>query len=166
MLVWIESLWAVIASEWMWSQKFLQKEIKALIEHASCLCVDGCFLNIEIGHLGSTGDFLVFSLLQLKHKLEQDAFLKDGSHLFGDNTYDNTKFIATPTNWQLDQKPTTTFIHSRSESKLSAHLECWFGLGESCNVNCQLRSVWQNKPPFCLALAFSTISASTKEIAL
>jgi hypothetical protein len=61
----------------------------------------GHFLDV-MEHLAATLDYLAFSSLALKHKLERIGFLAPGLYLvFGDNMYVNTSYIDMPTNEQL-----------------------------------------------------------------
>jgi hypothetical protein len=43
----------------------------------------GRFLDVYIGHPGSTSNFLAFCTSSLKYKLESPGFLKKGKCLFG-----------------------------------------------------------------------------------
>jgi hypothetical protein len=56
----------------------------------------GRFIDVCIGHPGSTSDYLAFCTSSLKYKLEHPGFLKRGLCLFGDNAYVNTNYMATP----------------------------------------------------------------------
>jgi hypothetical protein len=56
----------------------------------------GCFLNVCIGHPGSTSDFFAFCTSSLKNKLETPGFLQEGKCLFGNNAYVNTSYMVTP----------------------------------------------------------------------
>jgi DDE superfamily endonuclease len=58
--------------------------------------VEGRFLDVSIGHPGSTSDFLSFSTSPLYYKLEKKGFLAAGICLFGDCAYVNTDYMATP----------------------------------------------------------------------
>ena len=94
-----------------------------------CDC-KGHFMDVYIGHPGSTSDFLAFSTSILKHKLEQPGFWPP------DLSFLVTMLMLTQNTWQhhskVDQEQkiiTIPFIHS-CESKLSVLLECLFDVGE------------------------------------
>ena len=85
----------------------------------------GRFLNLCIGHPGSTSDFLAFSTSVLCHKLEKRGFLAPGLCLFGDNAYVNTHYMATPFKGvKLGPKFDYNFFHSN----LRIGIECCFGM--------------------------------------
>ena len=58
--------------------------------------VEGCFLDISIGHPGSTSDHLAFSTSPLFCRVEEMGFLAEGLCLFGDLACVNTGYMAAP----------------------------------------------------------------------
>jgi len=107
---------------------------------------EGRFLDVSIGHLASTADWLCFKTSSLYDQLEQEGFLAPGLVLFGDDAYVNTTCMATPFKAvKSGDKDDYNFYHSqvcqalmstlaflflltfpfsRSASKLNAHSEC------------------------------------------
>jgi hypothetical protein len=85
----------------------------------------GKFLDVYIGHPGSTSDYLSFITSPLRHKLETPGFLAPGLHLIGDNAYTNTPYMATP-------YPATTGgskdAYNYYLSQLRIRVECSFGM--------------------------------------
>jgi hypothetical protein len=85
----------------------------------------GRFLDVSIGHPGSTSDYLSFITSPLRYKLEKPGFLAPGLHLVGDNAYVNTPYMATP-------YPATTGgskdAYNFYQSQLRIRIECAFGL--------------------------------------
>jgi hypothetical protein len=85
----------------------------------------GRFLDVCIGHPGSTSDFLAFCTCSLKYKLETPGFLKEGKCLFGDNVYVNTTYMATPFKAVFSgEKDDYNFYHSQ----LHITVKCAFGM--------------------------------------
>ena len=56
----------------------------------------GRFLDISIGHPGSTSDYLAFITSPIWYKLEQPGFLSPGLCLYGDNAYVSSPYMAVP----------------------------------------------------------------------
>jgi hypothetical protein len=85
----------------------------------------GKFLDVSIGHPGSTSDYLSFITSHLRYKLETPGFLAPGYHLIGDNAYTNTPYMATP-------YPATTGgskdAYNYYLSQLRIRVECSFGM--------------------------------------
>jgi DDE superfamily endonuclease len=54
------------------------------------------FLDVYIGHPGSTSDFLCFMTSPLCCCLEEPNFLHPDLCLFGDNVYVDTNYMVTP----------------------------------------------------------------------
>ena len=87
--------------------------------------VEGRFLDISIGHPGSTSDHLAFSTSRLFYKLEQKEFLAEGLCLLGDLAYVNTGYMATPyKSVRSGSKDNYDFFHSQ----LRIRIECAFGM--------------------------------------
>jgi hypothetical protein len=85
----------------------------------------GHFLDVYIGHPGSTSDYFSFCTSSLKYKLERPGFLKAGKCLFGDNAYVNTEYMATPFKAVYSGvKNEYNFYHSQ----LQITVECAFGM--------------------------------------
>ena len=83
------------------------------------------FLDVSIGHPGSTGDFLAFSTSSVFYKLEKPSFLASGLCLFGDNAYVNTRYMATPyKSVKSGAKDDYNFYHSQ----IQINIECSFGM--------------------------------------
>ena len=57
---------------------------------------NGKFMDVSIGHPGSTSDYLAFVTSSLHIKLEKTGFLAPGLVLYGDNAYVSNEFMATP----------------------------------------------------------------------
>jgi hypothetical protein len=57
---------------------------------------NGHFLDVCIGHPASTSNYLSFATSSFKQKLESPGFLADGLCIFGDNSYVNCSYMATP----------------------------------------------------------------------
>ena len=79
------------------------------------------FIDINIEHPASTGDYLAFMHSELRDKLESSTlvngarvpFLATGLCLFGDNAYVNTSYMATPySNVKGGSKDDYNFYHS------------------------------------------------------
>ena len=74
----------------------------------------GRFLNIGIGHLGSTLDYLAFATSSLHTKLERPGFLALNLVLYGDNAYVSNTYIVIPyKNVSDSSKETYNFYHSQ-----------------------------------------------------
>lgn len=73
------------------------------------------FLDVSIRHPASTSDWLAFTSSALYELLESDEnFLAPGLHLFGDNAYVNSRFMATPfKNVGQGSKDSYNFFHSQ-----------------------------------------------------
>jgi hypothetical protein len=85
----------------------------------------GRFLDIFIGHPGSTSYCLSFITSSLRHKLETPGFLAPGLHLIGDNACTNTPHMATPYPATTGgSKDAYNFYHSQ----LRIRVECSFGM--------------------------------------
>lgn len=90
------------------------------------VCDSNCrFLDVSIIYGGATSDFLAFKGSDLKNKLEK-GMLKEGLHLFGDNAYVNTMYMATPFSGIRGRcaKDSYNFFHSQ----LRITIERSFGL--------------------------------------
>ncbi|MGH3053645.1 MAG: transposase family protein, partial [Gaiellaceae bacterium] len=75
---------------------------------------DGRFLDVSIGHPASCSDYLAFYTSELMRKLEVPGFLASDLHLFGDNAYVNTPFMATPyANVSSGPEDAFNFYHSQ-----------------------------------------------------
>ena len=84
----------------------------------------GRFLDILIVFPGSTSDCLAFEGMSLFRKLE-DGLLAPGLCLFGDNTYLNTTYMATPyTGAGSGGRDNYNFYHSQ----VRIRIECAFGM--------------------------------------
>jgi len=95
---------------------------------------EGRFLNIQIGHPGSTLDYLAFATSDLKAKLEEPGFLAPGMVLFGDNAYGNCSYMVTPIK-EPDLAKTlirSIFINHRFGFMWSVPLASWCIVGGSC----------------------------------
>jgi DDE superfamily endonuclease len=83
------------------------------------------FLHMSVYHPASTSDYLAFSTMDLFHKLERPGFLADGVHLFGDNAYVSTPYMATPyKNVKSGLRDDYNFYHSQ----VRINVECAFGM--------------------------------------
>jgi len=83
------------------------------------------FLDISIGHPGSTSDYLAFRTSSLCHKLETEGFLADDVCLFGDNAYVTNGYMSTPyKNIRSGNRDDYNFYHSQLRIKI----ECTFGM--------------------------------------
>ena len=85
----------------------------------------GRFLDVSIGHPGSTSDFLAFDTSILKHRLE-NGLLAPGLVILGDNAYCNSSYLATPfKNVKVrGDEDNYNFYHS----SLRIRIECAFGM--------------------------------------
>jgi len=84
------------------------------------------FLDIELGHPGSTSDYMGFTTSAI-HKLllANPNFLAPNLVLFGDSAYVNTPFMATPYKGSHSgPKDAYNFYHSQ----LRINIECAFGM--------------------------------------
>jgi hypothetical protein len=86
---------------------------------------EGRFLNIQIGHPGSTSDYLAFATSDLKAKLEEPGFLAPGMVLFGDNAYGNCTYMVTPIKGARPGDEADAFNFYQSQVRI--HVECAFG---------------------------------------
>jgi hypothetical protein len=84
------------------------------------------FLDIELGHPGSTSDYLCFTTSSIHRKLlANDNFLAPNLTFFGDSAYVNTSFMATPfKGTQSGPKDAYNFYHSQ----VRITIECAFGI--------------------------------------
>jgi DDE superfamily endonuclease len=83
------------------------------------------FLDVYIGHPGSTSDFLSFQTSPLHHQLEQPKFLHPDLHLFGDNAYVNTNYTVTQSK-SVSDGPKDAFNFYKSQLRIC--IECAFGM--------------------------------------
>jgi len=82
------------------------------------------FLDVSIGHPGSTSDYLAFRTSSLYHKLETEGFLADDVCIFGDNAYVTNGYMSTPfKNIRVGHRDDYNFFHSQLRIKI----ECAFG---------------------------------------
>ena len=87
------------------------------------------FLDISIIFGGSTSDTLAFELSHLKEKLTTPGFLAPGLHLFGDNAYINSPYLATPfPNVRGSAEHMTKDSYNYFHSNLRIKIECAFGV--------------------------------------
>ncbi|KAG7353530.1 DDE superfamily endonuclease [Nitzschia inconspicua] len=84
------------------------------------------FIDIELGHPGSTSDYLCFTTSTIHRKLLRNSnLLAPELTFFGDNAYVNTSFMATPFKGkQSGVKDAYNFYHSQ----LRINIECDFGM--------------------------------------
>jgi len=84
------------------------------------------FLDIEVGHPGSTSDYLGFTTSEIHKLLLMNIdFLAPNLTFFGDNANVNTEFMATPYKGsQQGCKDAYNFFHSQ----LCINIECAFGM--------------------------------------
>jgi hypothetical protein len=86
--------------------------------------VHGRILDLSIVNPGLTSDCLVFKGMSLVHKLEEGT-LAPGLCLFGDNTYINSPYLATPYAGVLGG---TKDVYNYYHSQLQICIECTFGM--------------------------------------
>ena len=85
----------------------------------------GWILDLSITFPGSTSDCLAFEASSLYQRLNTNGFLTEGLCLFGDNTYLNTPYMATPfTGATAGSVDAYRFYHSQ----LWIRVECVFGM--------------------------------------
>jgi len=88
--------------------------------------VKGRYLDVTIGHPGSTSDYLAFVTSKLHAKLETPGFLAPGLVLYGDNAYVCNDCVVTPFKMCLREVKThATFISRKLESEWNARSVCW-----------------------------------------
>jgi DDE superfamily endonuclease len=83
------------------------------------------FLDVYIGHPGSTSDFLSFQPSPLHHRLEEPNFLHPDLCLFGDNAYVNTSYMVTPFK-AVSEGAEDAFNFYQSQLRIC--IECAFGM--------------------------------------
>jgi DDE superfamily endonuclease len=84
----------------------------------------GKFLDLSITQGGASSDYMAFQTSQLRTKLDNNL-LAPGLHLFGDNAYVNTPYMATPyTKVNEGSKDDYNFLHSN----VRINIECSFGM--------------------------------------
>ena len=84
------------------------------------------FIDVYIGHPGSTADLLAYSVSPLKTLLEKEDFLAPGLALFGDNAYMNSSNMVTPfKNCAVGSDEDNFNFY---QSQLRINIECAFGM--------------------------------------
>jgi hypothetical protein len=83
------------------------------------------FLDVAIGHPGSTSDYLSFTTSQLYFKLEQAGFLAPGLALYGDNAYVDASYMVTPFK-SVSTGPKDAYNFFQSQLRIT--IECAFGI--------------------------------------
>jgi hypothetical protein len=104
--------------------------------HMQAMCdLSGRFLDVSIGHPGSTSDYISFITSPLRYKLQQPGFLAPGLHLVGDNAYVNTPYMATSYSVTVGgSKDAYNFYQPNHsfEFRLNVLLACLFIVGVFC----------------------------------
>jgi DDE superfamily endonuclease len=83
------------------------------------------FLDVYIGHPGSTSDFLSFQTSPLRRQLEIPNLLHQELCLYSDNSYVNTNYMVTPYKGVADG-PEDSFNFYQSQLRIC--IECAFGM--------------------------------------
>jgi DDE superfamily endonuclease len=83
------------------------------------------FLDVYIGHPGSTSDFLSFQTSPLRHRLDEPNFLHPDVCLYGDNAYVNTQYMVTPFK-AVSEGPEDAYSYYQSQLRIC--IECAFGM--------------------------------------
>jgi hypothetical protein len=126
-LVWIEKPYEAEAEEaGCGGKKFLCGRKKKFGLNMQGTCDhEGRFIDVSICHPALTSDFLAFSTLDLKHKLEKRGFLAPWLCLFGDNSYVNTFYMALPFK---SKKGGVKDDYNFYNSQVRIKVECCFGM--------------------------------------
>ena len=87
--------------------------------------VKGRFLDVSIGHPGSTSDYLAFVTSHVNSLFEKPGFLAPGLVICGDNAYVTNNYVVTPhKNVGKGSKDAFNFYHSQ----VRIRIECAFGM--------------------------------------
>jgi DDE superfamily endonuclease len=86
------------------------------------------FLDLSLQYGASTSDFFAFNSSCLREKLEEENFLCPGFHLFGDNAYVNTYYMATPYPGQNSNTDRSKDDYNFFHSSIRINIECAFGI--------------------------------------
>ncbi len=85
----------------------------------------GYFLDVSIGHPGSTSDYLAFITSPLWYLLETVGFLHPDLCLYGDNAYVSTPYMAVPFK-NVSSGPEDGYNYYQSQTRIN--IECAFGM--------------------------------------
>lgn len=127
MLLWIEkpSLAECELAECAAKKFFCGRKHKYGLNMQGTCDADGKFLDVSVGHPGSTSDFLAFSTSKFHKLVEQPGFMAPGLCIFGDLAYVNNSYFMTPfKSIKSGPKDSFNFYHSQ----LRINIECAFGM--------------------------------------
>jgi DDE superfamily endonuclease len=127
-LIWIEKPRAVecVTAECSAKKFFCGRKHKiGLNMQQGTVDAEGKLIDVSIGHLASTSDFLAFSTSKFHKKIKPPGYLAPCLCIFGDLAYVNNVYLMTPfKNVRNGPKDNFNFYHSQ----LCINVECAFGI--------------------------------------